>query len=1056
MSPFIALYSDSDCSHSRLACTHVVQGVATRFFVTDPTEVVEAGITMSSPSPAATIERFVPLVKDIDDEVSLCLGPPSVPLPPALQQSAAQIKPVDHKAMKCLCLGPPFLPLSLALQRSAAQIKPVDYEAMKCLCLGPPSVPLPPALQRSAAQIKPVDHEAMKCLCPGPPFLPLPPALQRSAAQIKPVDYEAMKSNTRSMQARLAEACMEIGDTDNPDFSLNGGLDYSDGDQGTIALPPSDEDDDELDDAPPVYSKYFQPFVHSRPRSHRCHDTCPRVQRNRHAHQAWQAQLPTLVDRYLAWKHNGSGELAGDHVFHVDVIGVFQYERHVNVIQKADESANEALLRVGLLGCSPSQPRIAISLQAMVKVLCALQNIMYSQHLRSQFSAAFDIYLNILRFVHTLLKRALGHDGPAWKLRGACPACAFEQPDEPPLSPARLHSMDGNQSAKRLDGSGSADSRLFHSDYFIPHAEVERFKDDVRDRPGEAAREKRVTTCTDNWTAAKAVEENQIQVFEQTGIFLMACRHGFVECIAEMKRSGELAKYGLAAVNRLLNICGQDQAVGHDVGCASKKTIASSSLGKEAQEKRLKVVVNAFHGFAHNRMCQLENHPLYQIGFGNEDLETCERIFSSSNNTAPLIRHASEFHWKQFLDLHFSQWDSDKYLELTGRFLYNNYKQALCIIQTYSAELERFKRSKDITDNDFESWHREELEYLKRCAGESDATSIAAQYVELLEKLNFAEATYGSVTQVPYLTYTPAEFTSTAGLNESARQGTNAVNAKYASALRKYQLQLNVVANFEHQHNIIDRWTPLHREYINAREYTKHRVFIRTVEELEGLVVQRMFELSKANLAKMGYKMHKHISKANSRRSAAIRAALERYNKLAPRQRPPRPKLDYAEVIGYSVLGEFSLLKHSRYEVLEKPWALPDNREMMMKYFKLQRSQEEITRLNVEIRRLQAWLDFDGEKMKVAAQAFRDSGSSELASEMESMYAERVRVNDFHRTQLQKIYEMPGYTGCRPIGDQPRVTGDGTGDEDEEDGVDDKDDGEAFRLGDTLDRMPLY
>ncbi|KAI6149057.1 hypothetical protein EDD17DRAFT_1766528 [Pisolithus thermaeus] len=907
----------------------------------------------------------------------------------------------------------------------------------------------------------------------------------RRARLVREKQQEEARANTRSMRARLAEACMEIGDTDDLDCGSNGGLDYSDGDRGTIGLPPLDEDnddelDDELDDAHPVYSKYFQPFMHSQPRSHRRHDTRPRAQRNRHAHQAWQAQLPTLVDRYLAWKHNGPEELAGDHVFHVDVIGVFwcsstdslEYERHVNVIQKADESANAALLRVGLLGCSPSQPRIAIrleclelyhqirrrqssfSLQAMMKVLCALQNITYSHHLRAQLSAAFDVYLNILRSVHTLLKQALGRDGPAWKLRGACPACAFEQPDEPPLSPAQLHSMDGNQSAKRLDGSGSADSRLFHSDYFIPHAEVERFKDEVRDRPGEAAREKRFTTCTDNWTAAKAIEENQIQVFEQTGIFVMACRHGFVECIAEMKRSGELAKYGLAAVSRLLDVCGEDQAVGHDVGCASKKTIASSSLGNEVQEKRLKVVVNAFHGFAHNRLCQLENHPLYQVGFGNEDLETCERIFSSSNNTAPLIRHASEFHWKQFLDLHFSQWDSDKYLELS-RFLYNNYKQALYIIQTHLAELERFKRSKDITDDDFESWHREELEYLKRCAGESDTTSIATQYVELLEKLNFAEATYGSVTQVPYLTYTPAEFTSTAGLNESARQGTNAINAEYASALRKYQLQLNVVANFERQHNITDCWTPLHREYINAREYTKHRAFIRAVEELEGLVVQRMFELSKANLAKTGYKMRKHISKAISRRSAAIRAALERYNKLAPRQRPPRPKLDYAEVIGYSLLGEFSLLKHSHYEILEKPWALPDNREMMMKYYKLQRSQEEITRLNVEIRRLQAWLDFDGERMKVAAQGFRDSGSSELAFEMESMYAERVRVNDFHRAQLQKIYEMPGYTGCRPIGYQPRVTGDGTGDEYEEDDSDD-DDGEAFRLGDTLDRVPQY
>jgi hypothetical protein len=101
--------------------------------------------------------------------------------------------------------------------------------------------------------------------------------------------------------------------------------------------------------------------------------------------------------------------------------------------------------------------------------------------------------------------------------------------------------MDGNVSAKRLDGSGFADNRVFQSSYFIPEAEVERFKNDVRDRPGDERNiSGRAATCTNNWTAAKATEEGQIQVFEQTGIFVMACRHGFVECIVEMKRSGEL------------------------------------------------------------------------------------------------------------------------------------------------------------------------------------------------------------------------------------------------------------------------------------------------------------------------------------------------------------------------------------------------------------------------------------------------------------------------------------------------------------------------------------
>ncbi|KAI6039620.1 hypothetical protein EDC04DRAFT_2867922 [Pisolithus marmoratus] len=125
----------------------------------------------------------------------------------------------------------------------------------------------------------------------------------------------------------------------------------------------------------------------------------------------------------------------------------------------------------------------------------------------------------------------------------------------------------------------------------------------------------------------------------------MACHHGFVDM-----------KYGLVAVNWLLDICGPGQAVGHDVGCASKKMISTSSLGAKAQEKQLKVVVNTFHGFAHNHMCQLQNHPLYQLGFGNEDLETCEHIFSSSNNMALLIHHASD------------QWDLDKYLKLSKGF----------------------------------------------------------------------------------------------------------------------------------------------------------------------------------------------------------------------------------------------------------------------------------------------------------------------------------------------------------------------------------------------------
>ena len=127
------------------------------------------------------------------------------------------------------------------------------------------------------------------------------------------------------------------------------------------------------------------------------------------------------------------------------------------------------------------------------------------------------------------------------------------------------------------------------------------------------------------------------------------------------------AKYPLAIISHTLSATGvKNLAVGYDIGCAFGATIERSKLvGPLARELGLTVCVNAFHGYAHNRLCQLTHHPLYKPGFGLEDFEMLERVFSSSNNVARVIRYASYFHWKQALDLHFRQWDEEKYHELS-------------------------------------------------------------------------------------------------------------------------------------------------------------------------------------------------------------------------------------------------------------------------------------------------------------------------------------------------------------------------------------------------------
>jgi hypothetical protein len=197
--------------------------------------------------------------------------------------------------------------------------------------------------------------------------------------------------------------------------------------------------------------------------------------------------------------------------------------------------------------------------------------------------------------------------------------------------------------------------------------------------------------------------------------------------------------------------------------------------------------------------------------------------------------------------------------------------------------------------------------------------------------------------------------------------------------------------------------------------------------------------------------MRKYISKAIARRSATIHNALEKYNKLALLQIPPRPILDYAEVVRYATLGKFTLLKYCRHNFLAKPWAVPETWEMSAKYFKLVQFHEEITHLNVEIGHLEAWVEYDDKKMlEVIETLVTDDPSSLLAAELRKQYSVRHCINNIHRCRLHKICQLKGYSDPIPVM-QHDVTeegrdDEGSGDPEENDELGDK----ASRLEDTI------
>ncbi|KAG1756913.1 uncharacterized protein EDB91DRAFT_1233596 [Suillus paluster] len=165
--------------------------------------------------------------------------------------------------------------------------------------------------------------------------------------------------------------------------------------------------------------------------------------------------------------------------------------------------------------------------------------------------------------------------------------------------------------------------------------------------------------------------------------------------------------------NKILDVYGANGATGYDIRCLYSKTVVRSSISAKAVSFQHHFVVNSFHGHAHNCCCQLQFHPLYQKGLGLEDLETCEHIFSALNAISPVIH---------------------KYLELS-KFLCNNYKQVLHIINKFTLTAKELKTQLGISDADFKCWNAEEAEYLENLKREPDFDIQSTAYVEALQSL---------------------------------------------------------------------------------------------------------------------------------------------------------------------------------------------------------------------------------------------------------------------------------------------------------------------------------
>lgn len=137
--------------------------------------------------------------------------------------------------------------------------------------------------------------------------------------------------------------------------------------------------------------------------------------------------------------------------------------------------------------------------------------------------------------------------------------------------------------------------------------------------------------------------------------------------------------------------------------------------------------------------------------------------------------------------------------------------------------------------------------------------------------------------------------------------------------------------------------------------------------------------------------------------------------------KPPAQILDRKTVMDLTFVSEFDLLRQSYAdaEILKKPWMAPANRTICTNLHKVLRAQEELKRLNVEVRRLRTWLFVEDKEYGDAVARVTSTGGKGvnfLVAEIQERHRKQKSVNNYHHLVLNKIEALSGFTGEKGIG----------------------------------------
>ncbi|KAJ3980868.1 hypothetical protein F5890DRAFT_1477390 [Lentinula detonsa] len=704
--------------------------------------------------------------------------------------------------------------------------------------------------------------------------------------------------------------------------------------------------------------------------------------------ERWDSQMTDLLEAYMEFgfrRSRGesySGEVKEKHI--ITVWSVFDHKVYEVPVFVSDTIHNTSYIRSGLLPCNPLVNTTVFSLetlelyhhifmrcprlgvQTFIRALSDLQGVRFKANLAVQFSSAYDLYVRLVEGARALVLQALDRTSSNHRMLNTCPSCQYEVKGESPLAIRMMVAFDGNNSLKRFqrreaseDGrvlgavTERLDTRVGGGDYFLQTAQV-----DLWDEPNwgkwldwAPSGKETKNPCADRWSNMnESKTARSFACFEVNGIFAGFCRHSFVLVFADMVRTGEQSKYILALLHHFMSACREDR-----------------------------------------RRRGLPETPVGSLGVGYDI--ACGMVDKIARS--PLAIASYSYHRDNF----------ETYANLS-KFIYSNYRQALSIL---NRSRDTAATMKEVGIEDAESifqFLEEERLYLESRRHTPEHETLTSSYYLALVKLSNCQERLGRARW----TFRGGLGGSTGGsakpsdgdlfLTEREMSNEQEMEAKLLLDVQSLEERLGLRRD--------QRWVKGSKDWKNAETLVYMSKYQKALDRLEGLIIARIFELSRMNVSGTGYKMRQHIGHAMQKRSTAIISALESYNEAAAKLKPPHKLLSWEDVLNYTYLSEFDFLRDTRSDVRDCIWARPAVREAMSEVFKLLRAGEEVDRLHLEIKRLLTYIKEEEEYISSVARRV-EQYDAPLAHQILQYGHERGRFNGVHRKRLQAIRKLKGF-----------------------------------------------